>query len=151
MIYIRARIRRRELTGSGLARAAGFPQGHLSNFLNCRRGLSLESMDRLLDALDIDVLDLVSPEEIGRRVVFRHRDNHMERVALVSWQNATVSRITPDQVLETRGFSKSFLQRLRPERRARARRLVALYPGEARRTERARDVHRHGSERGAAH
>ena len=60
---VRARIGRGELTGSGLAQDAGFPQGHLSNFLNARRGLSVESMDRLLDALGSGVLDLVSSEE----------------------------------------------------------------------------------------
>ena len=49
--HIRARISRRELTGSSLSRQAGFQQGHLSNFLNSRRGLSLESMDRLLETL----------------------------------------------------------------------------------------------------
>ena len=69
---VRARIGRGELTGSGLAQDAGFPQGHLSNFLNARRGLSVESMDRLLDALGIGVLDLVSSEEVQRRVRPRH-------------------------------------------------------------------------------
>src|SRR5271157_2390373 len=62
--HIRARIGRRELTGSGLSHQAGFQQGHLSNFLNSRRGLSLESMDRLLETLQIDVLDLVDAGEI---------------------------------------------------------------------------------------
>ena len=56
--HIRARIDRGELTGTGLSREAGFQQGHLSNFLNARRGLSLESMDRLLETLNIGVLDL---------------------------------------------------------------------------------------------
>jgi transcriptional regulator with XRE-family HTH domain len=112
--YIRARIGRKELTGSGLARAAGFPQGHLSNFLNCRRGLSLESMDRLLDTLDIEVLDLVSLEEIGRRTLPKAPRYDLEDIALVPWQNATQARFSPDQILETRGFSKSFLRRLRP-------------------------------------
>ena len=69
--HIRARIRRKELTGSGLARAAGFPQGHLSNFLNARRGLSLESMDRLLQTLGIEVLDLVSADDIQGRSLQR--------------------------------------------------------------------------------
>src|SRR6185437_5587657 len=106
--------RRRELTGSGLARAAGFPQGHLSNFLNFRRGLSLESMDRLLETLGIGVADLVGSEEIQRRAVPYESDHKVERVALVSCEHAGVARFTPEQIVETRGFSKTFLQRLRP-------------------------------------
>src|ERR1700759_2230454 len=87
--HIRARIRRRELTGSGLARAAGFPQGHLSNFLNCRRGLSLESMDRLLETLGIKVADLVAPEEIQRRAVPYESNYDVEQVALVRGAHAS--------------------------------------------------------------
>jgi hypothetical protein len=63
-VHIRARIGRGELTGSGLARKASLPQGHLSNFLNSRRGLSLESMDRLMIALRIGVFDLMSSEQV---------------------------------------------------------------------------------------
>jgi transcriptional regulator with XRE-family HTH domain len=112
--HIRARIRRRELTGSGLARAAGFPQGHLSNFLNLRRGLSLESMDRLLDALGIGLLDLVAPEEIQSRALPSGGDGSIERVALVAGEYAAQARFAPEQILEMCSFRKSFLRRLRP-------------------------------------
>ena len=44
-----ARLERGELTGKSLAHKAGFQQAHLSNFLNGKRGLSLQAMDRLLD------------------------------------------------------------------------------------------------------
>jgi hypothetical protein len=115
--HIRSRIRRRELTGSGLARAAGFPQGHLSNFLNFRRGLSLESMDRLLATLGIGVVDLVGTDEIQRRAVPYGSDENVEQVPLVAHENAVRGRFAPEQILETRGFSKSFLQRLKPSTR----------------------------------
>lgn len=111
--HIRARIRRRELTGSGLARAAGFPQGHLSNFLNFRRGLSLESMDRLLETLGIGVIDLVASEEIQRRVGLGDAGHELEHVALVSPEHATQARFAPEHVLDRHSFSKSFLRRLR--------------------------------------
>lgn len=111
--HIRARIRRKELTGSGLARAAGFPQGHLSNFLNARRGLSLESMDRLLDTLGIEVLDLVSVEDIQRRNPRRALEPGEEAVPLVAMENAARARFAPAHVLETRVFSRTFLRRLR--------------------------------------
>jgi transcriptional regulator with XRE-family HTH domain len=112
--HIRARIRRRELTGSGLARAAGFPQGHLSNFLNARRGLSLESMDRLLETLGIEVLDLVSADDVQRRSPRRAPEQGEEAVALVAIENAARARFAPEHVLGTRVFSKAFLRRLRP-------------------------------------
>ena len=111
--HIRARIRRRELTGSGLARAAGFPQGHLSNFLNSRRGLSLESMDRLLDTLGIEVLDLVNADEVQRRGPRRTPNPTEEAIVMVSPENAARARFPPEQVMGTRAFSKAFLRRLR--------------------------------------
>lgn len=112
--HIRARIRRRELTGSGLARAAGFPQGHLSNFLNSRRGLSLDSMDRLLEALGIGVLDLIAGEEIQRRAGVSNAHHDIAQVPLVSPEHAMMGRMAPEHVLEHRAFSKAFLRRLRP-------------------------------------
>ncbi len=111
--HIRARIRRGELTGSGLARRAGFPQGHLSNFLNARRGLSLESMDRLLDTLGIEVLDLVNAEEIRRRALLGSAREALEPVAMVATQHVALARFAPEQILETRSFSRSFLRRLK--------------------------------------
>ncbi len=115
--HIRSRIRRQELTGSGLARAAGFPQGHLSNFLNFRRGLSLESMDRLLQTLNIGVIDLVDSDEIQRRAVPVEADGDLEQVALVAREHATQARFAPEHILESRSFSRSFLRRLKPSTR----------------------------------
>jgi hypothetical protein len=113
--HIRARIDRGELTGTGLSREAGFQQGHLSNFLNARRGLSLESMDRLLETLNIGVLDLADLKDIERQVSFPAGISGFENVALVSGvQAASQPRFTPEQVLESRNFSKSFLRRLKP-------------------------------------
>jgi len=111
--HIRARIRRGEMTGSDLAREAEFPQGHLSNFLNARRGLSLESMDRLLDTLGIGVLDLVDAKDIQQRAVLPEAAAGIERVALVSPKNAGLARFAPHQILETRSFNRSFLRKLK--------------------------------------
>jgi transcriptional regulator with XRE-family HTH domain len=113
--HIRARIGRGEMTGRDLAREADFPQGHLSNFLNARRGLSLESMDRLLDTLGIGVLDLVDLKDIQRRAPPPHAVKDVEIVAVVAAQNAALAQFAPEQILETRSFSRSFLRRLRPQ------------------------------------
>jgi hypothetical protein len=112
--HIRARIARGELTGVSLARAADFPQGHLSNFLNARRGLSLESMDRLLDTLDIGLLDLVDLKDLRKRLAPPEVAEGVEKIALVSARTAVLARFAPDQILETRSFNKSFLRKLKP-------------------------------------
>src|SRR5579863_3360671 len=96
--HIRSRIGRGELTGSRLADAAALPQGHLSNFLNSRRGLSLESMDRLLRALHIGVLDLVNTAELQKRLPAARRD--VEPIAVVAAENAALARFAAHQVLE---------------------------------------------------
>jgi hypothetical protein len=111
--HIRARIGRGELTGTMLARNAEFPQGHLSNFLNSRRGLSLESMDRLLDALGISILDLMDSRDAGGRGQARPKRENVQSVAMVSAQNATLARFRDDQVLETRNFKTTFLRKLK--------------------------------------
>ena len=115
--YIWARIHRGELTGSGLSRDAGFQQAHMSNFLNARRGLSPEAMDRLLDVLQVDVLDLADPEELRLRALQRpERASSFESVPLVSLRDAaSASVIPPRQVLDSLKFRKRFLNRLKPE------------------------------------
>lgn len=113
--HIRARIDRRELTGLSLSRQAGLQQGHLSNFLNERRGLSLESMDRLMRALRLGLLDLVDEAEIERRVLRAPSGAGLETVAVVSVEHAArLARFTPEQVGGTVSFRTTFLRRLRP-------------------------------------
>ena len=115
--HIWARIHRGELTGSGLSRDAGFQQAHMSNFLNARRGLSPEAMDRLLDVLQVDVLDLADPEELRLRALQRpERDSSFESVPLVSLHDAAdAPRLPPKQALDSLRFRKRFLHRLKPD------------------------------------
>jgi len=53
------RIQRGTLSVSLLARQTGFGQSHLSNFLRCKRQLSLEAMDRILAAQRMAASDLL--------------------------------------------------------------------------------------------
>jgi hypothetical protein len=53
------RIDEGDLTGLRLAQQTGFKQAHISNFLNRKRGLSLEGMDRVLSVQHLSVLDLL--------------------------------------------------------------------------------------------
>jgi hypothetical protein len=111
--HVRARIGRGELTGRELARHAEFPQGHLSNFLNSRRGLSVDSMDRLLQALGIGVLDLLDVEDRQRRAAPRRSGEGLEPVPVIGPADAMRARLAPDDVLETRTFNRSYLRKLR--------------------------------------
>src|ERR1700749_1659821 len=61
------RIEEGELTGIRLAQQTGFKQAHISNFLNRKRGLSIEGMDKVLNVQHLSVLDLLDPGEINKR------------------------------------------------------------------------------------
>jgi len=115
--HIWARIHRGELTGSGLSRDAGFQQAHMSNFLNARRGLSPEAMDRLLEVLGVDVLDLADPEELRLRALQRpERASSFDSVPLVSLHDAAFSPGIPSRrVLDSLKFRKRFLNRLKAD------------------------------------
>ncbi len=111
-----ARLERGELTGKALARRAGFQQAHLSNFLNGKRGLSLQAMDRLLDVLHLDVLQLAGVDQAMRHV--SRTDNpagDIEAVAVVTLADAArMGRFTADHIQDTVDFRRSFLRRLKP-------------------------------------
>src|SRR5882672_1052433 len=111
-----ARIAEGSLTGLGLAEQAGFQQAHISNFLNRKRGLSLEGMDKVLSVTGLSVLDLLDPGEINRRSSTQlSNDGEFENVGLVDGVNAARPVILNMHVLGVHKFKKSFLHKLRTE------------------------------------
>lgn len=68
---LRERVRRGELTERGLARISGVSQPHIHNVLKGKKIISLALCDEILHHLQIDVLDLMRPEDLmawrGRR------------------------------------------------------------------------------------
>ena len=64
---LKQRIRSGELTERGLARLAGISQPHVHNVLKGKRIFSLPTADQILRVLRLDLLDLISPEEIDRK------------------------------------------------------------------------------------
>lgn len=114
--HIWSRIHRGETTGVSLAAAAGFRQAHLSNFLNRRRGLSLEAMDRLLGALQENVVDLVGTQAIGNRAGLPvARESSFESVAMIAPDRGLDQpRYGRHELVETLNFRKTFLRRLPP-------------------------------------
>src|SRR6201987_2736813 len=77
------RLEAGELTGLRLAQQTGFKQAHISNFLNKKRGLSIEGMDKVLFVQHLSVLDLLDPLEINKRAsILPPSDDEFENVLL---------------------------------------------------------------------
>ena len=110
------RIESGELTGLRLAQQTGFKQAHISNFLNRKRGLSLEGMDKVLSVQHLSVLDLLDPTEVNKRAsIVAPSPDEFENVLLTEPSSALSPLITADRVLELLKFKKSFLGKLKPE------------------------------------
>lgn len=99
-----------ELTGTELASASGFRQAHISNFLNRKRGLSLEGLDRILTADELSVLDLIPP---GQLTHSHHSSAEAgyEDVLLVRNTHLAHPLIQPREVVDVHRFRKTLLRR----------------------------------------
>ena len=111
------RIEARELTGLRLADQTGFKQAHISNFLNRKRQLSLDGLDRVLNVQHLSVLDLLDPNEINKRAsILPPSDDDFENVLVVEGAIAAGEPlVTNEDVKEILKFKKSFLKRLRSD------------------------------------
>lgn len=111
------RIEEGDLTGLRLAKQTGFKQAHISNFLNRKRGLSLEGMDRVLSVQHLSVLDLLDPSEVNKRasILPPSNDEFQNIVVADGAIAATHPLLTSMHVKEILKFKKSFLKKLKPE------------------------------------
>jgi hypothetical protein len=111
------RIEAGELTGLRLAQQTGFKQAHISNFLNRKRGLSIEGMDKVLQVQHLSVLDLLDPAEVNKRatVVPPSADDFENVVLTDSSTAATQSHVASMHVKDIFKFKKSFLHKLKRE------------------------------------
>ena len=111
------RIEAGELTGLRLAQQTGFKQAHISNFLNHKRGLSLEGMDKVLQVQHLSVLDLLDPAEVNKRAsILPPSADDFENVVLADAPiAATQPFIVSMHVKDMLKFKKSFLHRIKPE------------------------------------
>src|SRR3954467_11694459 len=114
---IRGRVDNGDLTGLKLAHQTGFQQAHISNFLNSKRSLSLEGMDKVLQVQKLSVLDLLDPNEINKRAsILPPSPGEFEDVVLADpTVAATEPLIIADNVKDILKFKKSFLKRLKPD------------------------------------
>jgi hypothetical protein len=137
------RIDNHQLTGLALAHQTGFQQAHISNFLNRKRGLSVEGMDKVLSVQHISVLDLLDPQEVNKRAsIPAPSDDEFQNVLLVEGRVAASDPLIRSmKVKEMLKFKKRFLGLLRSaiegdrkhwERfvaiRANAREAAGMYP-----------------------
>jgi len=106
-----------ELTGLRLAEQTGFKQAHISNFLNRKRGLSLEGMDKVLNVQHLSVLDLIDPAEVNKRAsILPPSEDEFDNVVVAdSHIAASEALIMSMHVKEILKFKKSFLKRLKEE------------------------------------
>jgi transcriptional regulator with XRE-family HTH domain len=113
-VLLRERIDAAELTGTELAKRAGFRQAHVSNFLNGRRGLSIEAMDRVMEVLRLEVSGLM-PEARRELAPANVRDAAFDAIPVVACGALMQSNFASGEIVEFLHFKKSFLRRLRPE------------------------------------
>lgn len=109
------RIERGSLTGSRLAHQAGFQQAHISNFLNRKRALSLEGLDRVLASQNLTI-DQILPLELAAATAPQVREP-IDIVPVVSSSVAMDdARVAEASVIETIQVSASRLHdnRARP-------------------------------------
>jgi len=111
------RIDAGELTGLHLAEQTGFRQAHISNFLNRKRALSLEGMDKVLNVQHLSVLDLIDPAEVNKRAsILPPSEDEFDNVVVAdSHIAASEALIMSMHVKEILKFKKTFLKRLKEE------------------------------------
>lgn len=111
------RIDEGDLTGLRLAEQTGFKQAHISNFLNRKRSLSLEGMDRVLNVQRLSVLDLLDPAEVNKRAsIPPPSDDEFENICVVDPAiAATEPMIMSMHVREIQKFKRGFLRKLKPQ------------------------------------
>lgn len=63
ILHLRQRVRSGEITERRLARVIGVSQPHLHNVLKGRHWFSIATADRILQHLNLDLVDLIDPEE----------------------------------------------------------------------------------------
>ena len=106
------RIERGTLSVSLLARQTGLGQPHVSNFLHGRRGLSLKTLDKILEAQKLEIADLL-PARRETKEEAKEQTGAMVQIPLVSEAVAAFEwHIRPSSVLALLPFPVDTVQGL---------------------------------------
>ncbi len=132
-LNILQRIAAGDLTGTRLAQQTEFRQGHISNFLNKKRALSLEGLDRVLASQGTTIEDIMPVEVMAAAASSGADVTPDDAISLIPLVSASVAgevaQIPPSAVFETLPLITSRLvnNHARPSRRnAGWQRFVAL-------------------------
>lgn len=106
-----------ELTGLQLARETGFQQAHISNFLNRKRGLSLEAMDSILEAAQISLSELIAEQHRRSRKTIGPCGECLEYVTIpiVDEQNCAATEVPKLPPENSVRVASKIVQRLRAQ------------------------------------
>jgi hypothetical protein len=111
-LELQRRIDRGVLTGSRLAHQAGFQQAHISNFLNRKRALSLEGLDRVLASQKLSI-EHILPLDLSAQAAppsLNESRDPIEIIPVVSPSAAMDDALIPDaSIIETIQVSASRL------------------------------------------
>lgn len=110
--YIRARVRKREMSERGLALRAGFSQPHIHNVLKGARQLTSDVADRLMAHLGLTLEDLFTKDELENALPAREfRDSAFAEVPLMRGRIAAGQPFPVDARFSGgRAFTTEFLQ-----------------------------------------
>ncbi len=111
------RIDEDALSGSRLAQQTGFRQAHISNFLNRKRALSLDGLDRVLAAQNLTINQILpSPSNaVDLQASALAGESHTEPVPLVSSSVALgEAAVSPSSTIENVPISAAVLYENRP-------------------------------------
>ena len=118
------------LTGTAIARQAGFQQAHISNFLNGKRSLSLSGLDRVMAAQNLSV-DQMMPLELNASSSAGGGEDAMDAIPVVSQSTAMEDAVVrAGSVIEMVHVAASKLQDCRARASAKAagwQRFVAVH------------------------
>lgn len=111
------RIDRGVLTGSMLARQAGFDPAHISNFLRSKRTLSLSGLDRVLASQMLSILDLVPDNLRQDQQLFPIDQASPDAVPLVSHSAAMYEpHIVPNTIQDVLRIPRGIFDDMRSRR-----------------------------------
>jgi transcriptional regulator with XRE-family HTH domain len=99
-----------------LARQTGFQQAHISNFLNRRRGLSLDAMDAILRTIQVSLTELMNDSSVRKSRRRQSTANCEEYVSIpvIDESEAAATQVPNSGVREVLKVAGQAVQKLQP-------------------------------------